>query len=141
MERHRGDAGTKHAYSMSAIIRGKGNSHECGKNITTISLSQKTKGSLLALAWRGIALLRTISLSQKTKGSLLALAWRELTTSREERLSLLRLSRGAKEEDESQIALLRTISLSQKTKGSLLALPVLLYIHNDSYQIYITICK
>ena len=117
MERHRGDAGTKHEYSMSAIIRGKGNSHECGKNITTISLSQKTKGSLLALAWR------------------------ELTTSREERLSLLRLSRGAKEEDESQIALLRTISLSQKTKESLLALPELLYIHNDSYQIHITICK
>ena len=83
----------------------------------------------------------TISLSQKTKGSLLALAWRELTTRREERLRLLRLSRGAKEEDESQIALLRTISLSQKTKESLLALPVLLYIHNDSYQIHITICK
>ena len=29
-----------------------------------------------------------------------AMPWRELTTSREERLSLLRLSRGAKEEDE-----------------------------------------
>ena len=56
MERHRGDAGTKHEYSMSAIIRGKGNSHECGKNITTISLSQKTKGSLLAF---GLARNRT----------------------------------------------------------------------------------
>ena len=88
MERHRGDAGTKHEYSMSAIIRGKGNSHECGKNITTISLSQKTKGSLLALAWR------------------------ELTTSREERLSLLRLSRGAKEEDESQLTTSREERLS-----------------------------
>ena len=44
--------------------------------LRTISLSQKTKGSLLTLAWREIALLRTISLSQKAKGSLLALAWR-----------------------------------------------------------------
>ena len=47
-------------------------------------------------------------ISQKTNEGLIAFAWRELTTSREERLSLLRLSRGAKEEDESQIALLRT---------------------------------
>ena len=44
--------------------------------------------------------IRTFSLSHKTKESLLTLAWRELTTSREEKLSLLRLSRGAKEEDE-----------------------------------------
>ena len=62
----------------------------------------------------------TISLSQKTKGSLLALAWRELTTSREERLSLLRLSRGAKEEDESQLTTSREerLSLLRLSRGA-----------------------
>ena len=39
--------------------------------------------------------------------------WRELTTSREERLSLLRLSRGAKEEDESQLTTSREERLSK----------------------------
>ena len=49
----------------------------------TISLSQKTRENLFALAWREIALLRTISLSQKTRESLFVLAWRGLKEQRE----------------------------------------------------------
>ena len=49
-----------------------------------------------------------------------AMPWRELTTSREERLSLLRLSRGAKEEDESQLTTSREerLSLLRLSRGA-----------------------
>ena len=113
-ENRAGDAAVWAAHGMACTGRiGARRSGQCGffgifqqiyisysrkfDKFATISLSPKTKESLLTLAWREIALLRTISLSQKTKESLLTLAWRE-------------------------IALLRTILLSQKTKESLLTL-------------------
>ena len=50
----------------------------CAAKIRTISLSQKTKENLLALAWREIALLRTFSLSE-SRESLLTMPSGELT--------------------------------------------------------------
>ena len=94
-ENRAGDAAVWAAHGMACTGRiGARRSGQCGlfgifqqicircsrkiDKFATISLSRKTKDSLLTLAWREIALLRTISLSQKTKESLLTLAWREI---------------------------------------------------------------
>ena len=94
-ENKAGDAAVLAAHGMACTGRiGARSSGQCGffgifqqicisysrkfDKFATISLSPKTKESLLTLAWREIALLRTISLSQKTKESLLTLAWREI---------------------------------------------------------------